>query len=105
MNTLDKIRHITANTLCVELKNVKPESDFRDDFMADELDMIELFEDVERILQIDLSDIELDAVKTVQDLVTCVERALRGGDVSIASEHMEYFQVIGNVHDAPELLK
>ena len=29
----------------------------------------------------------------------------KGGDVSIASEHMEYFQVIGNIHDAPGLLK
>lgn len=80
MNTLDKIRHIIANTLFVELKNVKPESDFRDDYMADELDMIELFEDVERIFSISLPDEALDSVKTVQDLVAYVERALGGED-------------------------
>lgn len=78
MNTLDAIRRIMSVTLCIDPCYAEPESKFRDDLMADELDMIELFEDVERILQIDLSDIELDAVETVQDLVKYVERALGG---------------------------
>lgn len=80
MNTLDAIRRIMAVTLCIDPCYAEPESKFRDDLMADELDMIELFGDVERIFSISLPDEALDSVKTVQDLVACVERALGGED-------------------------
>lgn len=80
MNSLDTIRRIMDVVLCIDPCYVKPESKFRDDFMVDELDMIELFDYVERIFSISLLDKALDSVKTVQDLVVCVERALGGTD-------------------------
>ena len=43
--------------------------------MADSLDIIEIIMEVEEKLGVDLSDAEIEDLKTVGDLVTLVERA------------------------------
>lgn len=79
MSDFELLQRIIAYRLDIEDSGeVKPEDELEGDLMADWLDMVELIEDVESEFSISIPDAEIDKIKTVSDLMRCIERA-KGG--------------------------
>lgn len=73
MNTLKDVACAIADILYVEPDDIKADCDFKYDFFADELDMIEILSRVECQFDISISDKESQNIHTVQDLIDVVE--------------------------------
>ena len=80
MDTFEQIRPYVAWVLCGDEDCITPELDLRDDLMADELDIIEIISELERRCDVSIPDAEIDKIKTVRDLMQCIERAKGGVD-------------------------
>ena len=80
MNTFEQIRPYVAWVLCGDEDCITPELDLRDGLMADELDIIEIISGLERRFDVSIPDAEIDKIKTVRDLMQCIERAKGGAD-------------------------
>lgn len=81
MSDFELLQSIIADRFYIEdYGKIKPEDKFKNDLMADWLGMIELIEDVEREFSISIPDAEFDKIKTVGDLMGCVERAKGGAE-------------------------
>ena len=73
--TKQKVKDIIIEHLGVLPEEVADGADLRDDLGADSLDMVELVMAAEEVLGIpEIDDEECYKIKTVSDLVACVER-------------------------------
>ena len=70
---LDKVREIIVEQLGVEPDQVKPESNFVDDWGADSLDTVELIMSFEEEFGVEIPDTEAEKIKTVQDVINYIE--------------------------------
>ena len=69
----------------VRLKDIREDSSLRDDLGFDSLDVVSLIMEVEHKYDITIADDESEAIATVSDLVSAVERRLeRGSEVTEA---------------------
>lgn len=81
MSDFELLQRIIASRFYIENSDeVKPEDNFKNDLMSDWLGMIELIEDVEHEFSISIPDAEFDKIKTVSDLMQCIERAKGGAN-------------------------
>lgn len=81
MSDFELLQRIIADRFYIEdYGEIKPEDNFENDLMADWLGMIELIEDVEHEFSISIPDAEFDKIKTVSDLMQCIERAKGGAN-------------------------
>ena len=81
MSDFELLQRIIASRFYIENSDeVKPEDNFKNDLMSDWLGMIELIEDVEHEFSISIPDAEFDKIKTVHDLIECIERAKGGAE-------------------------
>lgn len=79
MSDLELLQRIIADRFYIEdYGEIKPEDNFENDLMADWLGMIKLIENVECEFSISIPDAEFYKIKTVHDLMECMERA-KGG--------------------------
>lgn len=70
---LDKIKDIVAETLCVDVDDIKPETSLFEDLGADSLDAVELNMALEDSFGIKIPDEDLAGLKTVADIVAYVD--------------------------------
>ena len=81
MSDFELLQRIIASRFYIENSDeVKPEDNFKHDLMSDWLGMIELIEDVENEFSISIPDVEFGKIKTVSDLMQCIERAKGGAE-------------------------
>ena len=81
MSDFELLQRIIADRFYIEdYGEIKLEDNFEADLMVDWLGMIELLEDVEREFSISIPDAEFDKIKTVHDLMECIERAKGGAE-------------------------
>ena len=71
---IEKIKEIMADELSVELEDIKPDSDIREDLEADSLDMVQLVMALEDEFGMEIDNEEITDVKTVQDVVDFIEK-------------------------------
>ncbi|CAL4321877.1 acyl carrier protein [Buchnera aphidicola] len=63
---------------CLSLKKkIKKEQSFKNDLEADSLDMIELIMTIEDKFKINISDIEMEKIDTVQSLLFLVKKKFK----------------------------
>lgn len=68
----EKVREILAKELNIPEEDIKLESNFTDDLGIDSLDLVQLVMELEEAFDITIDDAE--AIKTVQDAVSFVEK-------------------------------
>ncbi len=72
----DRICQIIAEQLDIEAENIRMDSSIQDDLNADSLDVMEVAMAVGDEYDIEISEEELDNIKTVGDVVRYVEAAV-----------------------------
>ncbi|MCR5717021.1 MAG: acyl carrier protein [Lachnospiraceae bacterium] len=70
----EKVKEIIVDTLNCEESKVTPEAKLTDDLGADSLDVVELNLALEEACGITIEDDQLQNIKTVQDIVTYLEK-------------------------------
>lgn len=68
----EKVKHIIAEKLSVDLSEVKPEASFVDDLGADSLDLVELIMSMEEEFGVEISDEDAEKIVTVKDAISYV---------------------------------
>ena len=75
-----EVRRIVSEQLDVERDEVDETSSLKEDLDADDLAIMEIVIALEELFVIDVTDEQVDALRTVQDVIDVVKRA-RGGAV------------------------
>ncbi len=70
----EKVCNMLAQQLNVPVESIKPESEVVKDLGADSLDVVELMMALEDEYGITLPEVEVEGVKTVQDIVEMMDR-------------------------------
>lgn len=65
----EKIAEIIAEQLNVEVSEVKPESNFKEDLEADSLDLFELVMALEEEYDVEIPSDDLEAIATVKNIM------------------------------------
>ena len=73
-NMFEKVCKMLADQLGIEADSIKPEQEVVKDLGADSLDVVELMMALEDDYGITLPESEVESVKTVQDIVTMMEK-------------------------------
>lgn len=69
----EKVCEVIADTLSCDISDLTLETSLMDDLGADSLDAVELNMALEEEFSVKISDEELAGLKTVQDIVSCIE--------------------------------
>ncbi|WP_301194656.1 acyl carrier protein [uncultured Helicobacter sp.] len=77
MDTFESVKAVVVGQLNVDANEVKPESRFIEDLNADSLDVVELVMALEEKFSIEILDEDAEKIKTVNDVVTYIERATK----------------------------
>ena len=70
----DQIKEIMVDTLACDEEKITPEASISEDLGIDSLDAVELVMALEEEFSIKIPDEELAKMKTVQDIMDCVEK-------------------------------
>tara|TARA_B100002019_G_scaffold293212_1_gene319392 strand:- start:5403 stop:5633 length:231 start_codon:yes stop_codon:yes gene_type:complete len=73
MSNTDIVIKLVAEHFDISKDTVKVESDVFDDLGADSLDSIELVLELEKNFDIEVTDDEIDNIRTVQDIIDLVD--------------------------------
>lgn len=68
-----KVRDIVCEQLGVSESDVTPDASFLEDLGADSLDIVELVMALEEAYDIEISDDQVEKIRTVQDVVSYIE--------------------------------
>lgn len=69
----EKVKEITVDKLSVDADEVKLETSFKDDLGADSLDLFEFVMALEDEFDIQISNEDVETIKTVQDAVDYIQ--------------------------------
>ena len=72
--TFEKVKELIVETLSVDEDKIKLESNLAEDLKIDSLDAVELVMTLEEEFDIKLPDDVLKQLKTVEDVVKCVDK-------------------------------
>ncbi|ASS41533.1 acyl carrier protein [Eubacterium minutum ATCC 700079] len=70
----EKIKQIMVDTLSCDEEKITPEATIAEDLSIDSLDAVELVMALEEAFDVKIPDEELGNMKTVQNIVDCVEK-------------------------------
>ena len=73
MSTEDKVRHIIADRLGIDPKEIRLEASFMDDLGADSLDTVELAMAFEEEFDMEIPDEDAEKIITVGDAIKYIE--------------------------------
>lgn len=79
INAKELVTGVLVDVLGVAPESITPQADMREDLGLDSLDGLELVVVMQDELGVDLSDDEIDSLRTVADAVELVERYLDKG--------------------------
>ncbi len=74
MATIDKVKELMANQLGISADDITPEKEIVKDLGADSLDIVEMLMTFEEEFNVTMPEEETVDIKTVQDIVTLLEK-------------------------------
>ena len=74
MNTLEKVKQIIAEQLCISIDEIKDDSNIIEDLGADSLDVVELLMTFEDEFKVSIPDEKLEELKTIPNIVKLIEQ-------------------------------
>jgi acyl carrier protein len=77
MDIEKRVKEIIAEQLGLSLEEVANESSYVDDLGADSLDVVELVMALEEEFDIEISDDELEKIRTVQDTIDYIKQRVK----------------------------
>ena len=72
----EKLQDIIADVLNVQKDEIKPETTFVDDLVADSLDIFQIIMGIEEEFDIEIDNDEAEKIVTVQDAVDQIKKAV-----------------------------
>lgn len=76
MTTLEKIKKIANENIEIDVNSITPQARLLQDLDVDSLTLVHLVTQIEEDFEIDISDEWLEKIKTVQDVIDCIEENL-----------------------------
>lgn len=73
MNTLEKVKQLVAEQLCISADDIKDDANIIEDLGADSLDVVELLMSFEDEFNVSIPDEKLEELKTINQIVTAIE--------------------------------
>ena len=73
MNTLEKVKKIIAEQLCISVDDVKDDANIINDLGADSLDVVELLMTFEDEFKVSIPDERLEELKSIPNIVKLIE--------------------------------
>ncbi|MBO5394764.1 MAG: acyl carrier protein [Clostridia bacterium] len=73
MNTIDKVKQLIADQLCISVSDIKDDANVIDDLGADSLDIVELLMSFEDEFKVSIPDEKLEELKTIPQIVKVIE--------------------------------
>jgi len=73
MSNVDRITRIISEELRIPKEDIKPDSHLFDDLNFDSLDSVQIVLELENAFDIEVSDDEIDNIKTVKDIIDLVD--------------------------------
>jgi acyl carrier protein len=73
MNTIEKVKKLIAEQLCIAADSIKDDANIIEDLGADSLDVVELLMSFEDEFGAQIPDEKLDELKTVSQIVKVIE--------------------------------
>ena len=73
MKTIDKVKQIIADQLCISADEIKDDARVIEDLGADSLDIVELLMSFEDEFKVSIPDERLEELKTIPQIVNVIE--------------------------------
>ena len=73
MNTIDKVKKIIADQLCISTDDISDTANVIEDLGADSLDVVELLMSFEDEFKVSIPDDKLDELKTIPQIVKVID--------------------------------
>ena len=73
MNTIEKVKKIIAEQLCISAKEIKDDANVIEDLGADSLDVVELLMTFEDEFKVSIPDDRLEELKSIPQIVAIIE--------------------------------
>ncbi len=73
MNTIDKVKQLIAEQLCISTDDIKDDANIIEDLGADSLDVVELLMSFEDEFKVSIPDDQLENLKTIPQIVKTID--------------------------------
>ncbi len=73
MNTIDKVKKIIAEQLCISTDDISDSANIIEDLGADSLDVVELLMTFEDEFKVSIPDEKLEELKTIPQIVKIID--------------------------------
>ena len=73
MNTLEKVKKLIADQLCISTDEISDTANVIEDLGADSLDVVELLMTLEDEFKVSIPDDKLDELKTIPQIVKIID--------------------------------
>ena len=73
MKTIDKVKQLIAEQLCISVDDVKDDANVIEDLGADSLDIVELLMSFEDEFKVSIPDERLEELKTIPQIVSVID--------------------------------
>ncbi len=73
MNTIDKVKKIIADQLCISTDDISDQANVIEDLGADSLDIVELLMSFEDEFHVSIPDEKLEELKTIPQIVKVID--------------------------------
>ncbi|MBO5022166.1 MAG: acyl carrier protein [Clostridia bacterium] len=73
MNTIEKVKKIIAEQLCISVDDIKDDANIIEDLGADSLDIVELLMTFEDEFKVSIPDERLEELKSIPQIVAIID--------------------------------
>ncbi|MBQ8909032.1 MAG: acyl carrier protein [Clostridia bacterium] len=73
MKTIDRVKELIAEQLCISVADIKDDANVIEDLGADSLDIVELLMSFEDEFKVSIPDEKLEELKTIPQIVAVID--------------------------------